>query len=182
MGKKSAKKIQGHRDLEAGEAVVDACYGLGKGVLAAADFVSLGGRAKPYSEAADARTDDPTGSEGAKIDRTGILCITDRRLLFLPVKTAITKPKTVAAAWPLSSLMGATFEKNILAVEFADGSVGGLHVPGAEHPSDFVVSLNGLVDGPPTKDGHRADATVPDEMEDAARQEAEYPGDETDEG
>jgi hypothetical protein len=145
MGNKSAKKVRGHRDLEAGETVVDACYGLGKGVLAAADFVSLGGVATQYASDADGRTVDPAGSEGAKIDRTGILCITDRRLLFLPVKTAITKPRTVAAAWPLSGVAGATFERNILAVEFADGSIGGLHVPGAEHPSDFVVALNGLV-------------------------------------
>jgi hypothetical protein len=122
--------------------VVDACYGLGKGVLAAADFVSLGGA---YSDDAHTRTVDPAGSEGAKIDRTGILCITDRRVLFLPVKTAIKKPKAVAAAWPLSNVAGVTFEKSILAVEFTDGSVGGLHVPAAEHPSDFVVSLNGLV-------------------------------------
>jgi hypothetical protein len=176
MGNKSAKKILGHADLEAGETVVDACYGLSKGVLAAADFVSLGGRAKPYSEAAGARTADPAGSEGAKIDRTGILCITDRRLLFFPVKTAITKPKAVAAAWPLASVVGATFERNILAVEFADGSVGGLHVPGAEHPSDFVVALHGIIGrGSP-------DPTVGAEIRDAARQETEYPGDETNEG
>jgi hypothetical protein len=176
MGNKSAKKIQGHADLETGETVVDACYGHGKGVLAAADFVSLGGRARPASSLADTQTDDPAGTEGAKIDRTGILCLTDRRLLFLPVKTPLTKPKAVTAAWPFASVAGATFERSILAIEFTDGSVGGLHVPGAEHPSDFVVSLNGLVDVPV------GDPTVTTEMMDAARQESEYPADETDEG
>ena len=104
------------------------------------------GRMKRYSADAEARTEDPYGSQGASIDRTGILVFTNQRLLFLPVKTAIMKPKAVAAAWPLDLVTGVTWEKNILAVGFTDGSIGGLHVPRAEHPTDFVTVLNAVVD------------------------------------
>ena len=145
MGNKSAKKIRGHDDLLPGEEVVDACYGLGKGFLKLTDTV-VTGRMQRYSGDADAATVDPDGSEAAKIDRTGIVAFTDQRLLFLPVKTAIMKPKAVAAAWPLEQVTGATWEKNILAVGFTDGSIGGLHVPRAEHPTAFVDALNALVD------------------------------------
>lgn len=145
MGEKSAKKIRGHGDLLSDEDVTDACYGLGKGFLQLTDLV-MTGRMKRYSGAADAATVDPAGSEAAKIDRTGIIALTDQRLLFLPVKTAITKPKAVAAAWPLERVTGATWENNMLAIGFTDGSIGGLHVPRNEHPAEFVQALNAVVD------------------------------------
>ncbi|MFN8025183.1 MAG: hypothetical protein U0W40_02165 [Acidimicrobiia bacterium] len=144
MGRKSSKKIVGHADLEAGETVVDAVYGLGKGVLRMADLAG-GTRRFHYQGDAEARTDDPAGSSGARIDRAGIIVLTDRRLLFMPVKTAITKPKAVAAAFPLTDVLGASWEKNILAVEFADGSIGGLHVPRNEDPEEFVAAVEAAV-------------------------------------
>ena len=108
-------------------------YGLGKGVLKFTDTM-MTGRMKRYSADAEARTEDPSGSQGALIDRTGILAFTNQRLLFLPVKTAVMKPKAVAAAWPLDQVTGVTWEKNILAVGFTDGSIGGLHVHAPSTP------------------------------------------------
>lgn len=144
MGEKSAKKVRGHGDLVPGEAVADACYGLGKGVLGAADLMKAPGM-RQYSMQAERATVDPAGSMAAAIDRTGILAVTDQRLLFLPVKTAVTKPKAVAAAWSLDQVRGAAYDKPMLTVAFADGSIGGLHVPAAEKPNDFVACLNRLV-------------------------------------
>ena len=148
MGEKSAKKVRSHGDLASGEAVTDACYGLGKGVLGAADLAKAPGM-RHYSMQADQATADAAGSMASAIDRTGILAVTDQRLLFLPVKTAITKPKAVAAAWPLAQVRGAAYDKPMLTFAFADGSIGGLHVPAAEKPDVFAATLNRLVGPPP---------------------------------
>ncbi len=148
MGEKSAKKVRGHGDLTPGETVADACYGLGKGVLAAADQVRAPG-IRRYSKQAELATDAPAGSMAAAINRPGILAVTDQRLLFLPVKTAITKPKAVAAAWPLAQVLGAAYDSPMLSIAFADGSVGALHLPTAEKPDDFVAHVNRLVGPPP---------------------------------
>ena len=51
----------------------------------------------------------------------------------------------VAAAFTLPEVLGASWEKNILAVEFADGSIGGLHVPRNEDPDEFVAALEAAV-------------------------------------
>ncbi len=141
MGEKSAKKVRGHAGLTAGESVADACYGLGKGVLAAADLVKAPGM-RHYAMQADRATADPAGSLAAAIDRTGILAVSDHRLLFLPVKTAITRPKAIAAAWPLAQVRGAAYDKPMLTVAFVDGSIGGLHVPANEQPAAFVEAVN----------------------------------------
>ena len=146
MGEKSAKKVRGHAGLAPGEMVADACYGLGKGVLGAADLAKLPGM-RHYSMQADRATADPAGSMAAAIDRTGILAVSDQRLLFLPVKTAITKPKAVAATWPLAEVRGAAYDKPMLTVAFADGSIGGLHVPANEQPAAFVDAVNRGVAG-----------------------------------
>ena len=141
MGEKSAKKVRGHPGLAPGEVVADACYGLGRGALGAADLVKAPGM-RHYSLQADRATSGPTGSMAESLDRTGILAVSDQRLLFLPVKTAITKPKAVAAAWPLSQVSGAAYDKPMLTVAFIDGSVGGLHVPTNEQPTAFVDEVN----------------------------------------
>ncbi|MEX0666392.1 MAG: hypothetical protein WD598_16685 [Acidimicrobiia bacterium] len=125
MPKQFVKKIADHDDLEPGEAVIDACYGLGKGVLHLADRIAP----TRYEATADQATDDPAGSEAAKIDRTGILGVSDRRVLFFPVKTVLGRPKAVSAAWSFDQVAGAAYEKPMLTVTFADGSTGGLHVP-----------------------------------------------------
>ena len=155
MGEKSAKKVRGHADLEPGETVVDACYGLGKGVLSFTDRLDPQ-RAHHYSNEASAATHDPAGSAAAAIDRTGIICVTDRRVLFLPVKTAITKPKAVAAAWPLAAVVESGYDSPMLTVTFADGPTGGLHVPRPEKPNDFVAHVNRLA---ATHPGPGADQT-----------------------
>ena len=125
---------------------MDACYGFGKGVLGVADLVKAPG-IRHYSKQAEGATNDPAGSAAAAIDRTGIICVTDRWVLFLPVKTAITKPKEVAAAWPLDAVAGGAYDKPMLTLAFTDGSVGGLHVPRPERPDDFVAHVNRLATG-----------------------------------
>jgi hypothetical protein len=127
MPRRSVKKIQGRPELEPGEEVIDAIYGLGKGLLKLTDLASGVGQSRPWSGTADDVTDDPAGSEAARIDRSGIIALTDRRLLFFPARTAVTKPTALGAAWHLDKVMSAALEKDILVITFADGSVGGLH-------------------------------------------------------
>lgn len=142
MGNKAAKRVRDHPDLLPGEQVLDACWGAGKGLLRMADIATIGGVPGQirYADEAKAATDGGGGSEAARIDRNGILALTDQRLLFLPVKTAVRKPAAVAAAWPLDQLAGVGFEKPMLVVGFADGSTGGLHVPRAEGPAEFAAT------------------------------------------
>jgi hypothetical protein len=146
MGKKSSKKLVGHPDLQPGEQLLDACYGLGKGTLRMADLTR--GPKAPGAHSYAAQMDGATGgASGAgaaaeAIDRNGILAFTDQRLLFLPVKLAVTKPKAVAAAWRLEDVAATAYERPMLTVTFVDGSVGGIHCPAAEKPKDFVAALD----------------------------------------
>jgi hypothetical protein len=145
MGNKSSKKVVGHPDLEPGEQVLDACYGLGKGTLRLADLTR--GPKAPGAHSYAAQMDGATGGAAGvgaaaeAIDRNGILALTDRRLLFLPVKLAVTKPKAVGAAWRLEDVVATAYERPMLTVTFVDGSVGGIHCPAAEKPKEFVAAL-----------------------------------------
>jgi hypothetical protein len=40
-----------------------------------------------------------------------------------------------------TELVGAAYEKPMLTVEFADGSIVGLHVPSSQRPDAFVASV-----------------------------------------
>jgi len=141
VGKKSTKKIEGHGDLAAGEVLIDACYGLGKGFLLMADRAGGPRRHHAYGDEASAATSEPEGSEAARLDRNGILALTDQRLIFLPVKTAVRKPKAVAASWDHAEIADVLYDKPMLTVTFGDGSIGGLHVPRNEKPDDFLAHV-----------------------------------------
>jgi hypothetical protein len=138
MGERYARRVT--VGLEPGEVVVDACWGLGKGMLRWAD---VAGRAR-FEAQAEAATSGGEGTMAAPIDRNGILALTDRRLLFLPVKTALGKPKAIACTWGLDKVVGAAWEKPMLTVAFSDGSVGGLHSP-ADKPEEFVAAVKGAI-------------------------------------
>ncbi len=153
MGRSARNKIEGHPDLLAGESVIDACYGLGGSMLKMADAAGgaltktidanpvTGTSASPaYSAQADAvRRGEGMASTIAR--NNGIVALTDRRLLWCPVKTAIGKPKRIEAAFDRSDVVRVHYERPMLVVEFSDGSTAGLHVPRAQRPADFVSAF-----------------------------------------
>jgi hypothetical protein len=148
MGRKSLKKVVDHPALQPGERVIDACWGLGRGLLKAADIAGLTildelVRDKPtYQHQLDAAT---TGEGmGSRIDRNGIIVLTDRRLLWMPVSTAVMKPKQVEAEFALDQVEDIVYDKPILAVRFSDGSAGGVHAGPADKPAAFVQAWRAL--------------------------------------
>ena len=142
MGKSSLKKVADHRDLQPGERVIDACWGMGRGMLKAADisgkmFLTKALSNKPgYAEELDSATEG--AGMASRIDHNGMFVLTDRRFLWMEVKTAVRKPKAVSAAFELSDVDDFVYEKPILAVQFRDGSRGGIHA--ADHPEEFVAA------------------------------------------
>jgi hypothetical protein len=142
MANKSAKKVRDHPDLEPGEQVIDACWGAGKGLLKMADISTIGGvpGQTNLSGQAEGATERPEGSAASVFDRNGILALTDRRVLFLGVKTAVRKPPAITGSWTFAEVVAVRWEKPMLLVDFPDGSTGGLYVGSMERPADLVAA------------------------------------------
>jgi hypothetical protein len=142
MGKSSRKKVADHPDLLPNEHVIDACWGMGRGMLKAADlsgkmFLTKALSDKPgYTDELDAATTG--GAMASRIAHNGMFVLTDKRLLWMEVKTAVRKPKSVSAAFELGDIADIAYEKPILAVAFSDGSRSGIHA--ADHPEEFVAA------------------------------------------
>ena len=150
MANKSAKKVREHPDLEPGEEVLDAVWGAGKGLLRMADISTIGGMPGQtnYSGQMAQATDRPEGTAASVMDRNGIIALTDRRILFLAVKTAVRKPAAVTAGWPFAQIAGVRWEKPMLLVDFADGSTGGLYVGGMERAQDLAAAAQARLTPP----------------------------------
>lgn len=131
-------RMKGHPALDDGETLIHACYGLG------AKIVAVGNRAASrHSNAWDV---PQSGEEGlaAAINRSGVVALTDRRLIFFAKRFSIGTPKAVTAQWPLSQVVSVKFENDNLMIEFEDGSVAGLHVPPLQKPKRFVEKFQSL--------------------------------------
>lgn len=150
MANKSAKKVREHPDLEPGEEVIDAVWGAGKGLLKMADISTIGGMPGQTNMSGQmaSSTDRPEGSAAQVMDRNGIIALTDRRMLFLAVKTAVRKPPAITAGWPFAELAGVRWEKPMLLVDFADGSTGGLYVGSTERPAELVTAAQARLTPP----------------------------------
>ena len=151
MANKSAKKVREHPDLEPGEEVIDAVWGAGKGLLKMADISTVGGMPGQtnHSGTMAGSTDRPEGSAAQVMDRHGIIALTDRPILFLAEKTAVRKPAASTAGWPFDQIAGVRLEKQMLLIDFADGSTGGLYVGSMERPGDLVTTAQARL-APPT--------------------------------
>ena len=144
------KKMQGHPALQAGETPVATVYGLGEGMLAAADAasrslrppptqpMSTGGYSDEYDEAVQGRDAHGFATE---VSGNGVLALTDRRLLFFKKATVAGAPKEVTAEISASLVVGASYDKPMLTVEFADESAIGMHVPRNQKPDAFVAAV-----------------------------------------
>lgn len=128
--------MHGHRALEPGESVQHACYGLGGQIVAFANR-SLSRTSETW--------DTPESSQhglAAPIDRSGVVVLTDRRLLFFRKRFSIGTPKNLTHAWPLTQISDVEFIEDNLGIEFADGSKAALHVPPMQKPKRLAELFN----------------------------------------
>ncbi|MEM1441014.1 MAG: PH domain-containing protein [Verrucomicrobiota bacterium] len=148
------KKVAPHPEIAPDEEVLHACYGL------SADFVALSNVAASGSSAvirkrlttlseAEIWSSDFAGDSGlaSALTKTGVLALTTKRLLYFAKGTVVGKPKKIVATWPLEQLTAATYSDKILRIRFSDGSIGGLHVPGSQHPKKFLAAFEEMVAG-----------------------------------
>lgn len=134
------KKTQKHPAIAPDETVIQASYGLSKG------FVRFANRAADPTPASGPRNvtwnDELGTAEGlaAPLKDTGVLALSDRRLLFFKKALAIGRPKTLTAEWPLDQVLAIEYDRqdNRLMVRFADGTGAGLHVPRNQWPDKLV--------------------------------------------
>jgi len=128
-------KTQKHPAIEPGETVLQASYGLSRGVVAFANRVDGMPRVKVWNE-------EMGEAEGlaAPLKHTGVLALTDRRLLFFRKRFAIGRPKTIIGDWPLGQIAAIAYEAddNTVTVTFSDGSSAGLHSPANQWPHKLV--------------------------------------------
>jgi hypothetical protein len=144
------RKMRNHPSLGAGEDLVEAVYGLGKGMLDRADGAAHGlgrglgmfdpsaGYASEHERAVGGR--DGFGfAEG--MTGNGVLALTSERLLFFRKATVIGRPRSITVEVPIGRVVQAAFERPMVTVAFDDGSVCGLHVPRTQHPVAFVAAV-----------------------------------------
>lgn len=128
------RKVQKHPVIQPGEIVHRACYGMGEGIVGIANHLVSANSAMPIEAWSAA---DGTGL-ATPIDRTGIVALTDRRLLFFAKRLAIGTPKILTAEWPLEQLRDILWDDDTLTLSFRDGSAAKLHVPSNQSPKKLV--------------------------------------------
>jgi hypothetical protein len=120
MSRQAAKRVSKVDGLLPGEQVLDAAFTMGRLALGMADMV--GG--PDYV----GTVDTAEGSQGGRgmaepIGRhNALVAVTDRRLLYCEVKTALFKPKDIDAAFLLGDVADLSAEKETLTITFRDGS------------------------------------------------------------
>ena len=148
------RKLRSHPCYLPGEEVIEAIYGLGRGLLAKADQAAWGlgrdaGLFNPSAGYASAYDRAVEGKDGAGfaagVEGNGVLALTDLRLLFFAKATVIGRPKNLTAEVSITDVTGAAFERPMVSVTFTDGSICGLHVPRNQRPASFVDALNHAV-------------------------------------
>lgn len=138
-------KVARHPEIREGETVLHACYGL------SADFVALSNAAAQGTSAVIRDTISPQATAGiwesdfagksglaTPITKTGVLALTNQRLLYFEKATVVGNPKKILATWTIDQLSAAIYAEKTLRIRFADGSIGGLHVPGSQKPKRFL--------------------------------------------
>ena len=140
------KKTQKHPAIAPDETVIQASYGLSRG------FVRFANRAADPTPASGPRnivwSDEMGEAEGLAepLENTGVLALTDRRLLFFKKAFAIGSPKTLTAEWPLDQVLAIEYDEaeHHLMVRFSDGTGAALHVPRNQWPDKMVDGFAAL--------------------------------------
>lgn len=132
--------VKKHPIIEPGEVVHHASYGLSAGVVKAANHaVDPTPESTPSPMIWNSEMGEAIGM-AAPLGTTGVLALTDRRLLFFKKMFAIGAVKTLAAQWPIKDVTAVQYDKesNTLTVGFSDGTSAGLHCPKSQHPHKIV--------------------------------------------
>lgn len=134
-------KVQKHPEIEPGETVIQASYGLSSGVIEVANQVDGMRHVKVWNE----EMGNAVGLANP-LKHTGVLALTERRLLFFRKRFAIGRPKNLTARWPLEQIVAIDYTKddNTLQVTFSDGSSAGLHSPPNQWPHRLVEGFSRL--------------------------------------
>ena len=154
------KKLQRHSCLQSGEEPIAAVYGLGEATLKMADAASSGLMAQASDQSGDfdgpdlysdeygeATKGKHTEGQAAAVVGNGVMGLTNQRLLWFKKATVVGKPGEPTATFPLDSVVEARRDGNMIRVEFADGSISGLHVPRTQKPNVFVEEVNNATQG-----------------------------------
>jgi len=154
------KKLRGHGCLQSGEEPIAAVYGLGEAMLRMADAASSGLMAQASGKSGDFDGPDIYSDEFGEATQgkhteghaeamvgNGVMGLTNQRLLWFKKATVVGKPGEPTATFPLDSVVEAQREGNMIRVEFADGSISGLHVPRSQKPKVFVDEVNRAAQG-----------------------------------
>lgn len=140
MGKQAVKRVGGVPGLLPDERILEACWTMGSTALT---MVGVSG-GRGWRVAAEQATHDLDGQGMAAAvgKHNGILALTDQRLLWCEVKTALGKPKNIDAAFPPGDVADISWGADTLAVKFRDGSSAGLYCPKGEHPDNLIAWFN----------------------------------------
>ena len=146
VGKKATKKIVGHSDLLPGEHVIDACWGAGSTMMRWASAATL--IVKPNLTRRVERVAVAGSGEGLAeaISSNGILALTDRRVLWCPVKTKLGKPEKIIG-FEFDEIAQIRHDKPLLMVDFKDGSTGGIRSDLMERPGEFMKAYESMHPG-----------------------------------
>ncbi len=141
MGKQAVKKLAGHPDLIPGEQVVDACWGAGAAMMRfAARWTNI---ARPHQSDIEAAAGKEGGGRADVIASNGIIALTDRRLLWCPVKTKVGKPERLFG-FEFHEIAGLRHDEPVLVVEFTDGSSGGIRTDFMGRPAALVRAYESI--------------------------------------
>lgn len=77
------------------------------------------------------------------IASNGILALTDRRLLWCPVKTKLGKPEKIVG-FEFDEIAEVRLDKPLLIVEFKDGSSGAIRSDLMERPGEFMKAYESM--------------------------------------
>lgn len=79
----------------------------------------------------------------AAISSNGILALTDRRVLWCPVKTKLGKPEKIIG-FEFDEIARIRHDKPLLMVDYNDGSSGGIRSDLMERPGDFMKTYESM--------------------------------------
>ncbi len=149
-------KVARHAEIGDDETVLHACYGLSADFVAFSNIAASGGASVMRNSIenlspADLWRCDFAGESGhaAPLTKTGVLALTNRRLIYFQKSVVVGRPKKILATWPIEQLSAAVYHDKVLGIRFSDGSIGGLHVPPSQKPGEFLKAFENVIGDSP---------------------------------
>ena len=140
------KGVAKHPTIQPDEEVVHASYGLSSKIVS---FANRAVRSSPQSGATyETWNADLGATEGlADVFKTsGVLALTNKRLLFFAKRFAIGTVSDLTAQWTFDQVVAIEYDapESSLTVKFVDQSWAGLHSPGIQRPQRLADGFRSL--------------------------------------